>query len=243
VKSTSGTQRVVAALRWMAQAERDCKDLVKRRLGWPPPEDDPVELPMTLYGDRAIEYGLLFRHLGPGQGRLLDVGGGAASAVATIAAGLGWKVTSLDLFPSPLEFADAEFVRADFTRWDCGDQLFDRIVFLSSLEHFGLSGRYGSPEEEMLDRAAFLRAVEMLAPNGRILLSVPFGQAAVLRPFHRVYDRRGLDGLVSPLHADVAIFYRKGRDGIWRSCPEAEAARVTPSQSFYALAFLRLGRG
>lgn len=162
--------------------------------------------------------------------------------VATIAAGLGWEVTSLDLLPSPLEFAGARFVRADFTHWNSGGELFNRIVFLSSLEHFGLSGRYGSREEQTMDRRAFLRAMELLAPGGKVLLTVPFGQAAVIRPLHRVYDRAGLDGLVAPLRADTALFYRKGGDGIWHPCTEAEAGRVQPSESFYALAFLRLAR-
>lgn len=233
---------VVACLRWLARTERTCKEAIKGWMGWPAPEEDLVDLPMTLYGDRAVEYGLLFQHLGPGPGRLLDVGGGAASMVATIAAGLGWEVTSLDLLPSPLEFAGVRFVRADFTRWNGSGELFNRIVFLSSLEHFGLSGRYGSREEQAMDRRAFLRAMELLAPGGKILLTIPFGQEAVIRPFHRVYDRAGLDKLVAPLRTEVALFYRKGEDGIWRPCTEAEAGRVQPSESLYALAFLRLAR-
>lgn len=234
---------VLRRLLFLAQVERECKETLKRWIGWPLPEGEPVDLPMTLYGDRAIEWGLVFQHLGCGPGQLLDIGGGPDSPVATIAAGLGWEVTSIDLLPSPLEFAGARFVRADFTRWQSGGKRFDRILFVSSLEHFGLSGRYTSREDEAMDRDAFLRATGMLAPGGKILMTVPFGEAAVIRPFHRVYDRAGLNRLVAPLNPTVTLFYRKGDDGIWRACLEAEAARVRPTDSFYALAFLMLARG
>ena len=235
-------QLVVNGLRLLARVERGCKQSVKRWAGWPAPEADPVDLPMTLYGDRAVEYGLLFQHLGSGPGRLLDVGGGPTSLVATIAAGLGWEVTSIDLMPSPIAFTGVRFVRADFTRWDNAAETFDRIVFVSSLEHFGLAGRYTSREGDAMDREAFVRATGILAPGGKILLTVPFGEAAVIRPLHRVYDRPRLDRLVSPFKPDIAQFYRKGDDGIWCACQEAEAACVRPTESFYALAFLMLAR-
>jgi hypothetical protein len=82
----------------------------------------------------------------------------------------------------------------------------------------------------------------MLALGGKILLTIPFGEVAIIRPLHRVYDRPRLDRLVSPLKPDIARCYRKGDDGIWRACQEAEAACVRPTESIYALAFLMLAR-
>lgn len=227
-------------LRRLTKIERGFEDMAKSAVGWSTIEQGG--LPMTLYGDRAVEYAMFFKYLGPGRGRLLDVGGGSGSPAPTIAAALGWEVTVIDLLPSPVQFPGVTFVQGDFCKWDAGEARFDRIAFISSIEHFGVSGRYSSPEGKTMDRQALEHASAMLAPRGKILLTVPFGRPASIQPFHRVYGPKELGRLVSPLLVEAQEYYRKGEDAVWHSCSQEEAAAVVPSESFYALAFVMLGK-
>ena len=75
--------------RLLEKITRRIKAQLCRRLGR---DTSRGALPMTLYADRVIEYGLIFKYLGlPEVDRrnLLDVGGGFCSPVRAIAASLG----------------------------------------------------------------------------------------------------------------------------------------------------------
>jgi SAM-dependent methyltransferase len=88
---------------------------------------------------------------------------------------------------------------------------FDAAIALSAVEHFGL-GHYdgdeaGRPREDV---DAIARARELLRPGGRLVLTVPFGEASE-DDFQRVYDDAGLDRLLQGYVEDERrIFTRSG---------------------------------
>jgi hypothetical protein len=79
------------------------------------------------------------------------------------------------------------------------------------VEHIGLP-IYGQHEFAHGDILAMRHVRHLLAPGGRLLLTVPFGRAQV-NPWFRVYDHRHLRRLTGGFRALSAAFYRLRPDG------------------------------
>jgi len=85
-----------------------------------------------------------------------------------------------------------------FTQWDLtapgpaapGEQA-DCVSCLHTLEHVGL-GRYGDPIDPEGWRRGLSRLASLVAPGGRLWLSVPVGRRRVVFNAHRVFDAREL---------------------------------------------------
>jgi SAM-dependent methyltransferase len=88
---------------------------------------------------------------------------------------------------------------------------FDLILCISTVEHIGLPV-YGQHEFPHGDILAMRHIRRLLAPGGRLLLTVPFGRAQ-LNPWFRVYDREGLRRLTAGFRSLSAAFYRLDPDG------------------------------
>ena len=88
---------------------------------------------------------------------------------------------------------------------------FDLILCISTVEHIGLP-IYGQHEFPHGDILAMRHMRRLLAPGGRLLLTVPFGRAQV-NPWFRVYDRGSLRRLTGGFRALSAAFYRLRPDG------------------------------
>jgi SAM-dependent methyltransferase len=83
---------------------------------------------------------------------------------------------------------------------------FDLILCISTVEHIGLPV-YGQHEFPHGDILAMRHIRRLLAPGGRLLLTVPFGRAQV-NPWFRVYDRSGLRRLTAGFRSLSAAFCR-----------------------------------
>ena len=88
---------------------------------------------------------------------------------------------------------------------------FDLILCISTVEHIGLP-IYGQHEFPHGDIFAMRHVRRLLAPRGRLLLTVPFGRAQV-NPWFRVYDRWGLRRLTAGFRVLSAAFYRLRPEG------------------------------
>lgn len=123
--------------------------------------------------------------LGP-ESRILDVGPGSGVNLPVL--GPRGRVTTLDVATGSLENCAAKGARpvqGDATRAPFADGSFDLIAALDVLEHL---------EDE---RGALGEWSRLLAPDGRLLLSVPalgllWGRQDVLAMHHRRYGRREL---------------------------------------------------
>jgi hypothetical protein len=144
-----------------------------------------VELPFAL--------GQLARLQPPA--RILDIGG-AESTFALSAAALGYQVTVVDPQGPPFEHPNLTRVPERLEAWTpAAEEPFAGAFLVSAIEHFGL-GAYGEQAAgAQADREALMRVRELLADDGLLVLTTPYGKASV-NDLERIYDDAGLDALL-----------------------------------------------
>ncbi len=176
--------------------------------------------------ERIVEQPFVFAALGdlaPGT-RVLDVGG-AESTVALSLASLGYRVTVAEPQGYPFRHPNLS-VHQGPIRSLASSEPFDAVVVLSAVEHFGL-GHYpggdsagaGSADGGDADLAAIRHVAGLLAPGGRLVLTAPYGPAAV-NDVERTYDRDGVLRLLDGWRIHSAAVGRRVDDVTW----ELEAA-------------------
>lgn len=181
--------------------------------------------------ERVVEYPWLLA-ANP-RGRVLDAG-----SVLNHAHVLDRFLPSFDaltivtLQPEAVAFTERKVAYAydDLRDLPFRDGRFDTVVSLSTLEHVGMDNTsYGSTLARAEDAGAALeRAVgellRVLAPDGLLLVSVPFGMHEDYGWF-RQFGEKELDELCRMLEpAETAIqFFRYSSDG-WRRATQREAA-------------------
>ena len=139
---------------------------------------------VTLAGERDIEYNYVRANLPHGDGLILDLGPDPTCRTSKIALSRGWEVLAIGTDGVSRNPKGFTFVCADFMRYRCG-VCFDWVLNVSTIEHFGLAGRYGvQVDEPDLDLAAMQKLRKL---TGRMILTVPMGKDAVFSPWHRVY--------------------------------------------------------
>jgi hypothetical protein len=104
------------------------------------------------------------------------------------------------------------------------------------IEHIGL-GRYGEPLDPAGSRKAAAQLVRVLAPGGRLYLSLPVGRERTCFNAHRVFDPRTVVEMFAPLALEAfALVDDEGRfhqpsaleaaNGLDYGCGMFELARV-----------------
>jgi hypothetical protein len=199
---------------------------------------DPQE---NLQGDRFVEWSFCLARLAEGEGTTLDFGADVAF-LSLAAAQRGHHVVALDRLPSALDYRHkrVEFLQADILRRPLADRTFDQILNCSSIEHVGLSGRYGSGEAVDGDLEAMGILRDMLAPQGRMILTVPVGRDLVCAPKHRIYGTERLPRLLDGFRVDEEQYWRK--DGVWIDTDRESALETEGSAWFYSLGLFVLVR-
>jgi SAM-dependent methyltransferase len=155
---------------------------------------EPGNVRLANVNERIIEVPYAFRMLGavaPGT-KVLEVGA-SESTVALSLASLGYEVTAIDPRPYPVQHPRLRVVTAEVQRWDPHES-FAAVVCISTLEHIGV-GAYGQAEDADGDRAALERIFGLTEPGGLLVLTVPYGPAA-LNELERTYDRQRLQDLL-----------------------------------------------
>ena len=165
----------------------------------------------------------------------------------------GHRVLALDLETNrvPWSHPNWTFVCGDLLKLDLPDGQFDYVLNCSSVEHVGLSGRYGVavPETDG-DLAAMQRMRRLLKPGGRMILTLPCGLDAVIAPWHRVYGKDRLPCLLTGYEVQEQCFWVKQEDNRWHPCQRETALSYVPTCQpknppicSYALGCFVLGRG
>lgn len=163
----------------------------------------------TLKDDRVIEYNYVYDNLPPGTGFLLDLGTPANFPTSQFALKQGYHVTAVDLRghshrSESLEFKAGDFLEMKFTR------LFDWILNISSVEHFGLAGRYGIMVEDTdADLKTMAKLRTLMKPTTTMLLTIPVGQDEVVYSLHRVYGQKWLPQLLKGYEVVEKEFWGK----------------------------------
>ena len=188
------------------------------------------------FDERVVELPWAFSRL---RGRTLDAGSSLNHRHVLVR--VLPRVTSLHIVTAaPEDKAYPElgvsYLFADFRELPLRSGYYDTICCISSLEHVGMDNTaYGGPPREPDPNVAASAAVaelkRVLAPGGRLLVTVPFG-APEDHDWLRQYGEAGLDALALELggRIDVTVFaYSQG----WqRSTPgAASGARYVPRGS------------
>ena len=138
-------------------------------------------------------------------GRLLDIGCTASlNMIPATMCELGWSVYGLDIRDFAFTHNNFHFVKDMSELYDIK---FDAITAISSLEHFGISGRYGIQKSNLSvakDTADI--AKEMLNRHGIFLVTVPFTfDNAKITNNMMIYDKKSLQELMKPLETILTM--------------------------------------
>jgi SAM-dependent methyltransferase len=196
----------------------------------------------TLEGDRWVEWSFCMARMADGEGTTMDFGADLGF-LSLAAAQRGHNVVALDREDIPLLYSHPRVTRvtADILDRPLADRRFDQIVNCSSVEHVGLGGRYGSGDEQDGDIEAMGVMADMLAENGRMIITIPVGRDGVFAPQHRIYGEGRLPRLFERYEPLEEQYWAK--DGAeWKPVDKAIALATEGSESFYSLGLFVLGR-
>jgi len=190
----------------------------------------------TLAGDREIEWTWTLAHVRRGPGRVLDFGSGNGM-MALGAAFAGDDVVAVDLEPEQYPFHPhgIEYVRGDFNELDLEPHSFDQILNCSSVEHVGLAGRYGSPDEPNGDLHAMEKMARIVKPDGDMVLTIPVGLDAIHPPLHRIYGEQRLADLLEHWQIREESYWAKLSSPRFEPVARDQALAEAGSKSYYAL--------
>jgi SAM-dependent methyltransferase len=191
------------------------------------------EVGVRWVNERVAEVPYAFRALSrvPQGGRILDVGA-TESTVCLSLATLGFEVTAIDPRPNPLAHARLQTVVAQIEEWEA-DSEFDAVLCLSTIEHLG-SGEYEQAgTERRVDLDAMKNMHHLSKPGGVLVLTTSVAAAASTEG-HRVYDREGLDELLTGWEVeDLTLVQRKDATS-WLTIDE-EIADLDPDTETVAM--------
>jgi len=175
-------------------------------------------------------------------GSVLDVGcgGGKFSHILSI---LGFQVTALDREMSPgVASSEVSFIKADILEYE-SPLKYNHIVAVSTIEHIGLSGRYGQSEKPDGDIRAMEKLRGLLATGGLVLLTIPVGKDRVIRPNNRVYGTTKLPLLLSHFNVVDELYLHKEDDRRWSPMSRKHALSIDASKDYSALGLFTLKGG
>lgn len=187
--------------------------------------------------DRYIEYNFAIKHL---QGeRVLDVGC-AGSLFPLMLAGFGYQTYGCDIreysILNKIDFPFFTFRKESIIDTTFIKGFFDAITCISTIEHIGISGRYGEKDSERGDLKAVTQMKRLLKKDGLLILTFPFGKPKIIKPYCRIY------GLTEELSEGMIVEEREFylEDGDWYKCTEQEALRVNATADKSPICLLKL---
>ena len=183
-------------------------------------EHVPGGVRLTVVNERIVELPFALACLArvSPPGRILDIGS-AESTFPLSAASLGYQVTAVDPRPIAYEHPNLQIVTERFEDWEAEPGSFAAVVLISTVEHVGLPADGGAPCGERqpgagADRAMIDRIKPLLADDGHLVLTTPYGSPSVDR-FQRVYDDGSLAKLLKGWEVlERRVVARRG-DLVW----------------------------
>lgn len=206
----------------------DCKLLAKVLYSQPP------------NSDRYLEYPWLLENIKITSGRILDVGSTASNMLYNFLP-KEVEINSIDLNTKPIESDSIKFTVGDIRKTNYEDNYFDLVSCISTLEHIGVSGRYGSDEDLEGDLKAVKEMSRIVKPGGTILITVPYGARDVL-PINKLYNKERIGELFKGF-SSVEIEYKKYFEQfhLWLATDEVEASKTDMIKDrWYAIAFVKV---
>lgn len=194
---------------------------------------------LELTGDRDLEWTYVAARIcryASVDSRILDFGCGVG-LLSMAAASLGARVLAVDLLSRqfPRSYKNIKFRQTDVMTLDEKKNTFDLILNCSTIEHVGLSGRYGALEATDGDIEAMQKLRRLLKPGGHMLLTLPVGQDAVFLPLHRIYGSLRLPRLLEGYRVEESTFWHKSVRNFWTQCQREEVVTEAGNDHYYGL--------
>jgi SAM-dependent methyltransferase len=191
------------------------------------PQPPAPDTPTLGTNERSVEAPWAIQRIG-GARRVLDVGCSTSDYLADLAQAepqRARRVYGLDP-DAPRPIRNVGILKGTIVAPPFPPARFDLILCVSTVEHIGLP-IYGQHEFPHGDILAMRHMRRLLAPGGRLLLTVPFGRAQV-NPWFRVYDSPGLRRLKGGFRTLSAAFYRLRADaeGSYEPCRAADLSEA-----------------
>jgi SAM-dependent methyltransferase len=202
---------------------------VKRAL-IPPTPPPPAAPPITISGERNVEWTFLSKEMPGGPGEAFEFGCEQAY-MSLMAAQKGFHVIANDLEEQSFAWKHphVEFRRGDFLTMDLPHDHFDLVINCSSVEHVGIAGRYGiSAQQDEGDIEVMHRLADILKPGGVLLMTAPCGRDAVMAPWCRVYGIQRLPKLLAPFRIVKESYWVKDEKNRWVPSPRDAALALQP---------------
>jgi SAM-dependent methyltransferase len=194
--------------------------------------------------ERIIEYSFVIGKLASiPVGQVLDVGCTARlNYLPAALASLGWDVWGIDRREFKFKHPNFHLVLEDVRKTSFPDNFFDAVYAISTLEHIGLSGRYGVTKEDTEgDAKTITEIARILRPGGILLCTVPYArEAKIIKSLQRIYDKLSLDRLFNNWTKNDEIWYYRGDDGYWIPLPGKDATKVANPDGESAVVLLEL---
>jgi SAM-dependent methyltransferase len=200
---------------------------------------------LTLSGDRDIEWGFVLARSSKNSNRVLDLGPGNSSTPLALSF-MSNEVIALDInLPEnqTSKISNIRWVRGDILNPPNGLGKFNLIINCSTIEHIGLSGRYGSVENPDGDLMAMKNLHKLLVEGGRMLLTIPVGLDAVFSPKLRIYGTERLPKLLQGWETIEERYFKKSDvERLWEETSQEHALATAGSKTFYSIGLFVLGR-
>ena len=189
--------------------------------------------------ERVVEYGFLGRNLQPYKinMRILDVGSGPSAvtnALSNVGKNKKWDVFGIDiakglplLFKEGKEKSPVVLLRMDARMIGFRDEVFDKVICISTIEHIGMPSTYHlvSEYDALGDVTALSEIFRILKKGGRAILTVPYEDKNIQGYIrgHRIYNSSTLARLITRFHVKKKEYYIYV-NGKWNSCRKKEIA-------------------
>jgi ubiquinone/menaquinone biosynthesis C-methylase UbiE len=199
---------------------------------------DVHDLLAGVTSERLVEYEFVARNLmsSQKQAAILDIGSGnsiLAEAISKFGKGK-WAVFRVDIEKSNCD------IRMDARMTGFRKAVFDQVICISTIEHIGIGTDYtGYYDDNDGDIKTIKEIVRVLKKGGNAIITVPYGK--VMKPTHRVYDRRALSRLLDVDDTGSLVDARKEfycyKAGKWKSCSQGTADRMIADDAQASLHF------
>jgi len=192
----------------------------------------------NLAGDRDVEYSWIAANIPEGPGKALDFGSGK-SWLGLLASRKGFETITFDLqeISWPYLHPQLKFIKGDILEKNkFPPQSFDLILNCSSIEHVGLTNRYGVTKRNSEGDLETMKILRNLLNSGKVmLLTVPVGKDAIFEPMHRVYGKKRLTKLLAEFEIIKKEFWIKNKDNQWETVSEEKALTEETKPYYYGL--------
>jgi hypothetical protein len=203
-------------------------------------------VPNLLLGDREVEWSWVIGRIPKNPGIVLDFGPATSfTPLAALMKGAD-EVIAVDQIPNlqnEINFSSSklQFMQMDLLENESFVELsklkIDLIINCSSIEHVGLSGRYGSKESSNgdIDVMRNFKALMLKQKKSKMILTIPIGQDKICKPFHRIYGLERLPKLLEGFTVLEEEYFSKESSKQWHIVDKEIALSTIGASNFYSI--------